>query len=81
MRNHGPASGFEFSFSFGNGFQGTDIFANDLYVTAYFVGPPSSTSGPTFLRAEMAARKRQDQGSVALEFAESARSARVAGNW
>jgi uncharacterized protein (TIGR03437 family) len=42
----GPASGFEWSFSFGNGFQGTDILANDLYVTAYFVGPPTSASGP-----------------------------------
>ena len=28
----GPARGFEWSFSFGNGFQGTDILANDLYV-------------------------------------------------
>ncbi|MFI5091390.1 MAG: hypothetical protein ACHP7P_15220, partial [Terriglobales bacterium] len=39
----GPASGFEWSFSFGNGFQDTDILANDLYVTAYFVG----ARGPT----------------------------------
>jgi hypothetical protein len=37
----GPAPGFEWSFSFGNGFQGTDVLANDLYVTAYFVGPPT----------------------------------------
>ena len=37
----GPAPNFEWSFSFGNGFQGTDILANDLYVTAYFVGPPA----------------------------------------
>ncbi|MGD0869754.1 MAG: IPT/TIG domain-containing protein [Bryobacteraceae bacterium] len=42
----GPAAGFEWSFSFGNGFEGTDVLANDLYVTAYFVGPPSSASGP-----------------------------------
>jgi hypothetical protein len=35
-----PAPGFEWSFSFGNGFEGTDVLANDLYVTAYFVGPP-----------------------------------------
>ena len=42
----GPASGFEWSFSFGNGFLGTDIFANEFYVTAYFVGPPSLASGP-----------------------------------
>jgi hypothetical protein len=37
----GPAPGFEWSFSFGNGFQGTDILGNDLYVTAYYVGPPT----------------------------------------
>ena len=42
----GPAPGFEWSFSFGNGFQGTDILANDLYVTAYFAGPATSTTGP-----------------------------------
>ncbi|MGO9094684.1 MAG: hypothetical protein ACLQGV_05625 [Bryobacteraceae bacterium] len=42
----GPASGFEWSFSFGNGFEGTDVLANDLYVTAYFVGQPASASGP-----------------------------------
>ncbi len=36
----GPTTGFEWSFSFGNGFQGTDVLKNDLYVTAYFVGPP-----------------------------------------
>ena len=33
----GPASGFELSFSFGNGFLGTDILQNEFYVTAYFV--------------------------------------------
>jgi uncharacterized protein (TIGR03437 family) len=42
----GPAPGFEWSFSLGNGFQGTDVLANDLYVTAYFAGPPALTSGP-----------------------------------
>ncbi len=42
----GPAPNFEWSFSFGNGFQGTDLLQNDLYVTAYFVGPPGSTTGP-----------------------------------
>jgi uncharacterized protein (TIGR03437 family) len=42
----GPAAGFEWSFSFGNGFEGTDILANDLYVTAYFAGPPATASGP-----------------------------------
>lgn len=41
-----PAPGFEWSFAFGNGFLGTDIFANDLYVTAYFVGSPTAAPGP-----------------------------------
>jgi uncharacterized protein (TIGR03437 family) len=41
-----PAPGFEWSFSFGNGFLGTDVLANDLYVTAYFVGSATSTPGP-----------------------------------
>ena len=40
----GPATGFEWSFSLGNGFQGTDVLANDLYVTAYFRGAPSPAS-------------------------------------
>lgn len=41
----GPAPGFEWSFSFGDGFLGTDILANDLYVTAYYVvpAPPRTT--------------------------------------
>ena len=41
----GPAPNFEWSFSFGNGFEGTDLLQNDLYATAYFVGsrtPPMS---------------------------------------
>jgi hypothetical protein len=37
-----PSPGFEWSFSFGNGFLGTDLLENDLYVTAYFVGSPST---------------------------------------
>lgn len=32
----GPANNFEYSFSFGNGLEGTDILANDLYVMVYF---------------------------------------------
>lgn len=35
-QNPPPAPGFEWSFSFGNGFEGTDLRANDLYVTVYF---------------------------------------------
>lgn len=34
-----PVANQEWSFSFGNGFEGTDVLTNDLYVTAYFVGP------------------------------------------
>ncbi len=40
-----PSPNFEWSFSFGNGFEGTDVLANGMYVTAYFVGsrtPPMS---------------------------------------
>jgi hypothetical protein len=39
---NGPAANFEWSFSFGSGFEGTDLLANDLYVTAYFAGAPSN---------------------------------------
>ena len=38
----GPADNFEESYSFGSGFQGTDLLANNLYVTAYFVGAPAN---------------------------------------
>jgi uncharacterized protein (TIGR03437 family) len=41
-----PAPNFEWSYSFGSGFQGTDLLANNLYATAYFVGQRSATSGP-----------------------------------
>lgn len=30
-----PAPGYEWSFSFGNGFEGTDLIGNDLYVMVY----------------------------------------------
>jgi uncharacterized protein (TIGR03437 family) len=50
----GPADNFEESYSFGSGFQGTDLLANDLYVTAYYVGPPSTASGPVISGAENA---------------------------
>jgi hypothetical protein len=33
-----PATGFEFSFSFGNGFEGTDPLEYDLYGSAYHPG-------------------------------------------
>ncbi len=35
-----PADGFQWSFSFGNGFQGTTTNANKLYVMVYHPGPP-----------------------------------------
>ena len=35
----GAAPNFQWSFSFGSGFQGTDLLANSLFVTAYFIGP------------------------------------------
>jgi hypothetical protein len=36
----GPAPGFEWSFSFGNGFEGTDVLANNLYVMVYYPTHP-----------------------------------------
>lgn len=36
-----PAPGFAWSFSFGNGFEGTDVRANDLYVMVYFPEAPA----------------------------------------
>jgi len=42
---NGPADGFEWNFSFGNGFEGTNLLANDLYVIVYY--PGSSTKIPT----------------------------------
>jgi len=42
----GPSVNFEESYSFGSGFQGTDLLANNLYVTAYYVGPPPAVSAP-----------------------------------
>jgi uncharacterized protein (TIGR03437 family) len=42
----GPAVNFEESYSFGAGFQGTDLLANTLFATAYFVGTRTSGTGP-----------------------------------
>lgn len=36
----GPASNFEWNFSFGNGFEGTNLVGNYLYVIVYFPAPP-----------------------------------------
>ncbi|HLW76356.1 MAG TPA: hypothetical protein VKS01_05210 [Bryobacteraceae bacterium] len=43
----GPVANQEWSFSFGNGFEGTDILPNELFVTAYFVGSRPATPVPT----------------------------------
>jgi hypothetical protein len=40
---NGPADGFEWNFSFGNGFQGTNLDQNDLYVMVYY---PDASAGP-----------------------------------
>jgi hypothetical protein len=42
---NGPSDGFEWNFSFGNGFEGTNLVANDLYVIVYY--PDSPTKIPT----------------------------------
>ncbi len=41
-----PAPDFEWSFSFGNGFQGTDVDFNELYVMVYHPGPPVTVVPP-----------------------------------
>lgn len=43
---YAAAASFEWSFSFGNGFLGTDILQNDYYMTAYFVGQRTPATGP-----------------------------------
>lgn len=42
----GPVANFEESYSFGSGFQGTDLLNNSLFVTPYFVGARTSIAGP-----------------------------------
>ena len=51
----GPAANFEESYSFGAGFQGTDLLANSMFVTAYFVGARTSSTGPEVLEVANAA--------------------------
>jgi hypothetical protein len=41
-----PAPGFGASFNFGDGFQGSDVAANNLYVMAYYPNSPSGTPTP-----------------------------------
>jgi hypothetical protein len=35
---NGPADGFAWNFSFGNGFQGTNLVGNNLFVMVYYPG-------------------------------------------
>lgn len=58
----GMAPNFEWSFSFGNGFEGMDLLRNDLYVTAYFVGSRSSSSGPVIAEVANAVGRSQRHG-------------------
>jgi hypothetical protein len=44
-QSNGPAEGFEWNFSFGNGFEGTNLLANNLYVIVYY--PDSTAQIPT----------------------------------
>jgi hypothetical protein len=37
-QSNGPAERFEWNFSFGNGFEGTNLLENDLYVIVYHAG-------------------------------------------
>jgi len=39
---NGPAENFEWNFSFGNGFQGTNLITNNLYVIVYYPGSPTN---------------------------------------
>jgi hypothetical protein len=40
-QSNGPAERFEWNFSFGNGFEGTNLVGNDLYVMVYYAGSPA----------------------------------------
>jgi hypothetical protein len=45
-QTNGPADGFEWNFSFGNGFEGTNLLANNLYVIVYYPGSSTRTPAP-----------------------------------
>jgi hypothetical protein len=42
---NGPADGFEWNFSLGNGFQGTNLVGNNLFVMVYY--PAAGQAAPT----------------------------------
>lgn len=44
-QDNGPAEGFEWNFSFGNGFEGTNLVGNNLYVMVYYVGSDTKAAG------------------------------------
>lgn len=46
-QNPPPATNLEWSFSFGNGFQGTDLVVNYLYVMVYFPETPAQAADTT----------------------------------
>jgi hypothetical protein len=45
-QSNGPANGFQWNFSFGNGFEGTNLLGNDLYVMVYYTEGPILQSAP-----------------------------------
>jgi uncharacterized protein (TIGR03437 family) len=55
----GPVANQEWSYSFGSGFQGTDLLANNLYTTAYFVGARASNTAPVILEVANAEGENQ----------------------
>jgi hypothetical protein len=59
----GPVPNQEWSFSFGNGFTGTDILPNALYVTAYFPGGGVSTVSPV---TDRLAKKARGTGKISV---------------
>jgi hypothetical protein len=45
-QSNGPAAGFEWNFSFGNGFQGTNLVGNNLFVLVYYPDATAANSAP-----------------------------------
>jgi len=45
-RSNGPADGFEWNFSLGNGFQGTNLVGNSLFVIVYYPDSSAEASPP-----------------------------------
>jgi len=62
----GPAANFEESYSFGSGFLGTDLLANNLYVTAYFVGAPTDLCSYSLSSGGQAFTAAGGTGSIAI---------------